>query len=72
LIVKTPLFLAYKFIPLKKMNKKGGITRSTNKKETARRFREQMIFQEAMALIHREAKLAAIGSYLLEILANEY
>lgn len=52
-------------------HQKRGITRSTNKKETARRFREQMIFQEAMALIHREAKLAAIGSYLLEFLANE-
>ena len=52
------------------MNKKGGIIRSINKKETARRLREQMIFLEAMALIHREATLAAIRSYLLEMASD--
>jgi hypothetical protein len=51
--------------------KKGGITRSTNNKATEERLREQMIFQEAMAQIHREAKLAAIGSYFLGMLADD-
>lgn len=50
---------------------KGGIIRSMNNTATARRLRDEMIFWKAMAQIEREAKLAAIGSYLLEILANE-
>ena len=48
-----------------------GITRSTNNKATAERFREQMIFWEAIAKFDIEATLASIRSYLLEILANE-
>ena len=71
MILKITLFLAYKFIPLKKMNKKGGITRSTNNKATACRLREQIIFQEAMAQIDREAKLASIGSYILDMFADD-
>jgi hypothetical protein len=48
------------------------ITRSTNKSRSiARRLRDEMIFWEAMAQIDREAKLAAIGSYILDIFANE-
>ena len=70
-MLKITLFLAYKFIPLKKMNKQGGITRSTNNKATACRLRDQMIFREAMAQIDREAKLSAICSYFLEMIANE-
>lgn len=53
------------------MNKKRGITCSTNNKATAYRLREQMIFWEAMAQIHREAKLAAIGSYILDMFADD-
>jgi hypothetical protein len=49
----------------------GGITRSTNKKATARRLRDEMIFWEKMAQIHNEASLAAIRSYFLEMIANE-
>jgi hypothetical protein len=71
LILKITLFLAYKFSPLKKINKKGGITRSTNNKATEERMREQIIFQEAMAQIDLEATLASIRSYFLEMIANE-
>ena len=49
----------------------GGITRSLNNKTTARRLREQMIFQEAMAQIDKEAALAAIRSYFLEMIADD-
>jgi len=49
----------------------GGITRSMNNKATARRLRDEMIFWEAIAQIDREARLAAIGSYILDIIANE-
>jgi hypothetical protein len=51
--------------------KKGAITRSTNNKATEERLREQMIFWEAMAQIDKEAKLAAIGSYFLEMIADD-
>lgn len=71
MILKITLFLAYKFIPLKKMNKKEGITRSTNNKATAERLREQMIFWEEMIQIDREAKLASIGSYILDMFADD-
>ena len=50
---------------------KGAITRSTNKKATVLRLQAEMMFWTEMAKIEKEAKLAAIGSYLLEILANE-
>ena len=53
------------------MNKQGAITCSTNNIETARRLREQMIFWEAMVQIDREAKLAAIGSYVLDMVADD-
>jgi len=53
------------------MNKQGAITCSTNNIETARRLREQIIFWEAMAQIDREAKLAAIGSYILDMFADD-
>ncbi len=53
------------------MNKQCGITRSTNNKATACRLREQIIFWEAMAQIHREAKLASIGSYILDMFADD-
>jgi len=54
------------------MNKQNrGITRSTNNKATAERFREQMIFWEAIAKFDIEATLASIRSYLLEMIANE-
>jgi hypothetical protein len=53
------------------MNKQGGITRSTNNKATEERLREQIIFWEAMAQIHREAKLASIGSYILDMFADD-
>lgn len=49
----------------------GGITRSMKNKATACRFREQMIFWEAMAQIDREAKLAAIGSYIFDMIADD-
>lgn len=49
----------------------GGIPRYTNKKATARRLRDEMIFWEKMAQIHNEASLAAIRSYLLEMIANK-
>jgi len=70
-MLKITLFLAYKFIPLKKMNKQGGITRSTNNEATACRLRDQMIFREAMAQIDREAKLSAIRSYILDMFADD-
>jgi len=70
LILKITLFLAYKFIPLKKMNKQGGITRSTNNKVIDKRLHEQMIFWKAMAKIDREAKLASILSYFLEMASD--
>jgi hypothetical protein len=47
------------------------ITRSTNNNATACRFHEQMIFWEAMAQIDREAKLAAIGSYIFDMIADD-
>ena len=50
---------------------KGGITRPTNNKATAERLRNQMIFWEAMAQIDREAKLAAIGSYIFDMIADD-
>lgn len=53
-----------------KNSNKGAITRSTNKKATARRLRDEMIFWEEMAKIHREAKLASILSYFLEMASN--
>ena len=53
------------------MNKQGGITRSLNNKATARRLKDEMIFWKAMAQIDKEAALAAIRSYLLEMIANE-
>jgi hypothetical protein len=53
------------------MNKQCGITRFTNNKATACRLREQMIFREAMAQINREAILAAIGSYILDMFADD-
>ena len=53
------------------MNKKGGITNSTNNKATEERLRDEMIFWEAMAEIDREAKLSAIGSYIFDIFAND-
>jgi hypothetical protein len=49
----------------------GGITRPTNNKATAERLRNQMIFWEAMAQIDREAKLAAIGSYIFDMIADD-
>jgi len=49
----------------------GGITRSMNNKATARRLRDEMIFWETMAQIDREAKLAAIGSYILDMIADD-
>ncbi len=53
------------------MNKKGGITRSTNNKAIEERMREQTIFWEAMAQIDLEARVASIRSYFLEMIANE-
>lgn len=49
----------------------GGITRPTKNKATAERLRNQMIFWEAIAQIDREAKLAAIGSYILDMFADD-
>jgi hypothetical protein len=49
----------------------GGITRLTKNKATAERLRNQMIFWEAMAEIDREAKLAAIGSYIFDMIADD-
>ncbi len=49
----------------------GGITRSMKNKATAERLRNQMIFWEAMAEIDREAKLSAIGSYILDMFADD-
>jgi len=72
LILKITLFLAYNIIPSHKMNRQnGGITRSLNNKTTARRLKDEMIFWEAMAQIDKEAALAAIRSYFLEMIANE-
>ena len=53
------------------MNQQGGITRSSKNNATACRLREQMIFWEAMAQIDREAKLASIGSYILDMFADD-
>lgn len=53
------------------MNQQRGITRSTNKKATTRRLQDEMIFWEAMAQFHREAKLASIGSYILDMFADD-
>lgn len=44
----------------------GRITRSTNKKEAARKFREQMIFQEAMKRIDDETIIASFLSKVLQ------
>lgn len=71
MILKITLFLAYKFSSSYKMNKQGAITCSTNSKATEERLREQMIFWEAMVQIDREAKLAAIGSYVLDMVADD-
>jgi len=49
----------------------GGITRSLNNKTTARRLQDEMIFWEAISQIEKEAALAAIRSYFLEMIANE-
>jgi len=49
----------------------GGITRSMKNKETVERLRNQMIFWEAIVQIDREAKLAAIGSYILDMIADD-
>jgi hypothetical protein len=49
----------------------GGITRSMKNKATEERLRNQMIFWEAMAQIDREAKLAAIGSYIFDMIADD-
>jgi hypothetical protein len=53
------------------MNQQGGITRSSKNNATACRLRNQMIFWEAMAQIDREAKLAAIGSYIFDMIADD-
>ena len=50
---------------------KGGITRYMKNKEIIERLRNQMIFWEAMAEIDREAKLSAIGSYILDMFADD-
>ena len=74
MILKITLFLAYNFIQSEKMNQqKGGITRSTKDKkaETVRRYRDAMIFWEEIAQVDRDATLAAIRSYLLEMIANQ-
>ena len=72
MILKITLFLAYKFIPLEKMNQQtDGIMCSTNNRTTAERLREQMIFWEEIAQIDREAKLASIGSYILDMFADD-
>ena len=71
MILKITLFLAYKSIPLEKMNQQEGIALSTNNKVTAERLREQMIFCEEIAQIDREAKLASIGSYILDMFADD-
>lgn len=49
----------------------GGITRSMKNKVTVERLRNQMIFWEAMVQIDREAKLSAIGSYILDMIADD-
>lgn len=50
---------------------KGGIKHSTNNKATACRLRDKIIFWEAMAQIDREAKMSAIGSYILDMFADD-
>ena len=52
-------------------NQNGRITRSTNKKATACRLRDEMIFWEAMAQIHNEALVASVKSYIFDMIANE-
>lgn len=49
----------------------GGIMKFKKNLATARRLRDEMIFWEAMARIHNEAVVASVGSYLLDIIANE-
>jgi len=49
---------------------KGGIALLKNK-EIIEKLRNQMIFWEAMAEIDREAKLSAIGSYILDMIADD-
>jgi len=49
----------------------GGITRSMKNKEIIEKLRNQMIFWEAMVQIDREAKLSAIGSYILDMIADD-
>jgi len=44
----------------------GRITRSTNKEEAARKFRERMIFQAAMQRIDNETIIASFLSKVLE------
>jgi hypothetical protein len=44
----------------------GRITRSTNKREAACKFREQIIFQEAMKKIEDEAIIASFLSKVLQ------
>ena len=49
----------------------GRITRSTNKEEAARKFREQMIFQAGMKRIDDETIIASFLSKVLEILSEK-
>jgi hypothetical protein len=68
-MVKTTLFLAYKFIPSYKMNQQNnGITSSlnNNEEEKARQFRDQIFFWEAMVQIYIDAETAAEGSRFLD------
>ena len=53
------------------MNKQGGITRSTNKKATTRRLRDEMSFWEEISKSHNEAVIASVGSSILEMIANQ-
>ena len=53
-----------------KNSNKGAITCSIKKQEIECRLHEQMIFRKAMAKIHREAKLASILSYFLEMASD--
>jgi len=50
---------------------KGAITRSLKKKATASRLQDEITFWREMAKIDREARLAAIYSYFLEMIANK-
>ena len=72
LMVKTTLFFAILLHSITQMtHKKGGIARSLKNKETARRLRDEMIFWETIAQFHREAILASIGSYILDMFADD-